>query len=58
MRADRIVVVDVGRVIEVGTHAELVAAGGRYAEMYATWTSQSDHTEAAAAGVDPAGRQD
>ncbi|HEX3564034.1 MAG TPA: ABC transporter ATP-binding protein, partial [Acidimicrobiales bacterium] len=36
MRADRIVVVDEGRVIEEGPHAELVALGGRYAEMYAT----------------------
>jgi ATP-binding cassette subfamily B protein len=43
MRADRIVVVDEGRVIEEGSHAELVALGGRYAEMYATWISQVDH---------------
>ncbi|MDH3752237.1 MAG: ABC transporter ATP-binding protein/permease [Acidimicrobiia bacterium] len=36
-RADRIVVIEDGGVQEVGSHDELVAAGGRYAEMYQTW---------------------
>ncbi|MEV8510703.1 ABC transporter ATP-binding protein [Dactylosporangium sp. NPDC051484] len=34
-RADHIVVLADGRVLEQGSHAELVAAGGRYAEMFA-----------------------
>ncbi len=42
MRADRIAVVDGGRIVEVGSHAELVARGGRYAEMYATWITQAE----------------
>jgi ATP-binding cassette subfamily B protein len=41
MRADRIVVVGEGRLLEQGSHDELVALGGHYAEMYATWISQS-----------------
>jgi ATP-binding cassette subfamily B protein len=43
MRADRIVVVGQGRLLEVGSHDDLVALGGHYAEMYRTWISQS-HT--------------
>jgi ATP-binding cassette subfamily B protein len=34
--ADRIVVVDEGRIVETGTHAELLARGGLYSELYRT----------------------
>jgi ATP-binding cassette subfamily B protein len=34
-RAERIAVLDSGRITELGRHSELVAAGGRYAEMFA-----------------------
>jgi len=33
-RADLVLVIENGRIIERGTHSELLAAGGRYAEMY------------------------
>ncbi|MCB0988347.1 MAG: ABC transporter ATP-binding protein [Acidimicrobiales bacterium] len=36
-RSDRVGVVAEGRLVEIGPHAELVAAGGRYAELYRNW---------------------
>lgn len=39
--ADLVVVVDAGRIVETGTHADLVARGGRYARLHASWVVQS-----------------
>jgi len=39
-RADRIVVIEDGGIVESGSHDELVARGGRYAAMYGTWVRQ------------------
>ena len=38
-RADRVGVVADGHLAELGTHDELVAQGGRYAALYASWTA-------------------
>ena len=34
--ADRILVVDDGRIVQSGTHAELLARGGLYADLHRT----------------------
>jgi ATP-binding cassette subfamily B protein len=36
LAADLILVMDRGRIVEQGTHAGLLAAGGLYAELYET----------------------
>nr|WP_255414033.1 ABC transporter ATP-binding protein [Corynebacterium sp. 13CS0277] len=39
--ADRIVVMDQGRIVEDGTHSELLARGGRYARLYRAWADSA-----------------
>ncbi|HYL50703.1 MAG TPA: ABC transporter ATP-binding protein [Acidimicrobiia bacterium] len=45
--ADRILVVDGGRIVESGSHAELLARGGLYAELYRTQRGRSGDDDAA-----------
>tara|TARA_B100000676_G_C17955643_1_gene774586 strand:- start:947 stop:1228 length:282 start_codon:yes stop_codon:yes gene_type:complete len=42
MKADRIAVIDKGQIIELGSHDELIGLGGRYSEMFDTWSSHSE----------------
>ncbi|MYW71249.1 ABC transporter ATP-binding protein, partial [Pseudonocardia sp. SID8383] len=36
--ADLVLVLEGGRTAETGTHAELVASGGRFAQLWQAWT--------------------
>ncbi len=50
-QCDNIVVLDNGRVAEQGSHAELLARGGRYADLWARQASSMDEVHDTAAAV-------
>ncbi|HVE45626.1 MAG TPA: ABC transporter ATP-binding protein [Acidimicrobiales bacterium] len=49
-QADAILVVEDGRIVERGTHDELLAAGGRYADLHRTQFQAAPRPEAVVAG--------
>lgn len=42
MNSDQILVMDAGRIVERGTHAELIEKGGRYSQMWALQQQEDD----------------
>ena len=54
--ADLILVVEDGRIVERGTHDELLAAGGRYAELHRTQFATGSATPDGEAGAVPVPR--
>jgi subfamily B ATP-binding cassette protein MsbA len=55
-RADRIIALDHGRIVEEGTHAELLARGGVYARLYQRQFRDDDPAGAAASITNAADR--
>lgn len=51
MNADEILVLEHGRIVERGTHATLLAAGERYARMWALQQQEAESTEVEAQAV-------
>jgi ABC-type multidrug transport system fused ATPase/permease subunit len=51
MRADAIVVLERGRLVEIGRHDELLARGGIYASLYQMQLLEPKRTENGAAAI-------
>jgi ABC-type multidrug transport system fused ATPase/permease subunit len=49
MNADQILVLDAGRILERGSHAELLARGGLYAQM---WRLQQQERAASSPAIE------
>jgi ATP-binding cassette subfamily B protein len=50
-RADLVLVVDKGRVVQQGRHADLVRQGGVYGRLHASWVAQQDAVRGAVEGA-------
>lgn len=53
--ADRILVFDAGRLVEDGSHADLVGAGGVYQRLHASWVAQASLTTRTSVGTQAGG---
>jgi ABC-type multidrug transport system fused ATPase/permease subunit len=51
--ADRVAVVDNGQITELGSHDELVAAGGAYAALWRSWHGSSEPAQAPVPAITP-----
>jgi ABC-type transport system involved in cytochrome bd biosynthesis fused ATPase/permease subunit len=54
-QCDQIVVLEAGRVAETGSHAQLLEAGGRYAQLWARQASVDDVYDAGGTDAEEAG---